>query len=450
MNILFLTLLDFKSIDEKNIYTDLLREFYKNGHSVYAISPVERRKKQKTKLIQTDKATILKLKIGNTQKTNIIEKGISTVSIESQFIYGIKNFFSDVRFELVIYSTPPITFCNAIEFVRKRDRATTYLLLKDIFPQNAVDIGIMTKQGLRGIIYRITFCNAIEFVRKRDRATTYLLLKDIFPQNAVDIGIMTKQGLRGIIYRIFRAKEKKLYRISDHIGCMSQANVNYILEHNPEIDPNIVEVCPNSVEVIDMSVEEEIRKDIRSKYEIPLDKKVFVYGGNLGRPQGINFMIKCLKSQEKNKDVFFLIVGDGTEFDKIEAYVHRDKPSNVRLMKRLPKEDYDKMVGACDVGMIFLDHRFTIPNFPSRLLSYMQAKIPVLAVTDPNTDIGKVIVDGGFGWWCESNSLKGVNKQLQYILKADLSTFKRKEYCCLKEHYSTDISYRIIMRAINH
>lgn len=403
MNILFLTLLDFKSIDEKNIYTDLLREFYKNGHSVYAISPVERRKKQKTKLIQTDKATILKLKIGNTQKTNIIEKGISTVSIESQFIYGIKNFFSDVRFELVIYSTPPITFCNAIEFVRKRDRATTYLLLKDIFPQNAVDIGIMTKQGLRGIIYRI-----------------------------------------------FRAKEKKLYRISDHIGCMSHANVNYILEHNPEIDPNIVEVCPNSVEVIDMSVEEEIRKDIRRKYKIPLDKKVFVYGGNLGKPQGIDFMIECLKSQEKNKEVFFLIVGDGTEFDKIEAYVHSDRPSNVRLMKRLPKEDYDKMVGACDVGMIFLDHRFTIPNFPSRLLSYMQAKIPVLAVTDPNTDIGKVIVDGGFGWWCESNSLKGFNKQLQYILKADLSTFKRKEYCCLKEHYSTDISYRIIMRAINH
>ena len=91
-------------------------------------------------------------------------------------------------------------------------------------------------------------------------------------------------------------------------------------------------------------------------------------------------------------DVFFLIVGDGTEFAKIEAYVNEDKPSNVKLMKRLPKEDYDKMVGACDVGMIFLDHRFTIPNFPSRLLSYMQAKIPVLACTDVNTDIGKIAV----------------------------------------------------------
>ena len=83
MNVLFLTLLDFNSIDEHNIYTDLLREFVKHGHEVYVISPVERRKKQKTKLLRGEKATILKLRIGNTQKTNIIEKGISTINIES-------------------------------------------------------------------------------------------------------------------------------------------------------------------------------------------------------------------------------------------------------------------------------------------------------------------------------------------------------------------------------
>ena len=81
MNVLFLTLLDFDSINEHNIYTDLLREFVKHGHAVYVISPVERRKKQKTKLLREEKATILKLRIGNTQKTNIIEKGISTINI---------------------------------------------------------------------------------------------------------------------------------------------------------------------------------------------------------------------------------------------------------------------------------------------------------------------------------------------------------------------------------
>ena len=150
--------------------------------------------------------------------------------------------------------------------------------------------------------------------------------------------MMSKSGIKGIIYKIFRNKEKKLYRISDCIGCMSKANVDYILTHNPEVNPSSVEVCPNSVDVIDMSVNERIRKEIRSKYDIPLDKTVFVYGGNLGKPQGIDFMIECLKSQENKEDSFFLIVGDGTEYEKIEAYINMDKPNNMKLMKRLPKK----------------------------------------------------------------------------------------------------------------
>lgn len=398
MNILFLTLLDFDSLNQRNIYTDLLREFVKGGHDVCVISPVERRTKRKTTVIFEEHVKILKLQIGNTQKTNIIEKGISTVSIEPKFISGINKYFADVKFDLIMYSTPPITFCNAIEFVKKRDGARTYLLLKDIFPQNAVDIGMMSKTGLKGIIYRA-----------------------------------------------FRNKEKKLYKISDYIGCMSQANMDYILKHNPEIDPTKVEICPNCVEVIDMSVDEKTRIEIRKKYGIPVEKKVFVYGGNLGKPQGIEFMIECLKSQEKNENVFFLIVGDGTEFDKIESYVDTEKPLNVKLMKRLPKEDYDKMVGACDVGMIFLDHRFTIPNFPSRLLSYMQAKIPVFAVTDSNTDVGKNIVKGKFGWWCESNDVNAFSIIVSKIVR-ETECLGDVEWNYLNQEYTSSRGYEIIIR----
>jgi len=88
------------------------------------------------------------------------------------------------------------------------------------------------------------------------------------------------------------------------------------------------------VEVVDLSVDEETRRTIRTKYGIPLDKKVFIYGGNLGKPQGIPFLIECLKSQEKNEEAFFLIVGDGTEFDKLEAYFNEAQRGNMKLMKR--------------------------------------------------------------------------------------------------------------------
>lgn len=398
MNVLFLSIAEFDSIYQRELYPDLLREFMNNGHEIYVVSTSERRNKEQTRIINENHCHILKVKVGNITKSGMIEKGIATLLIESQFKNAISKYFYNIKFDLILYSTPPITLANTISFVKKRDSARTYLLLKDIFPQNAVDIGILSKTGIKGIIYKI-----------------------------------------------FKKKEKKLYQISDYIGCMSQANIDYLLKHNVEIEPSKVEISPNCVDVVDMSVNSRMRQVIRNKYNIPLDKKVFIYGGNLGKPQGIDFMIQCLKSQSHNDDVFFVIVGDGTEFEKIETYINDEKPSNVKLMKRLPKDDYDSMVGACDVGMIFLDHRFTIPNFPSRLLSYMQAKIPILAVTDPNTDIGKIIVDGGFGWWCESIDVSEFSNIVQNINVIHTNEYGDRAWKYLCDEYSVNKQYKTII-----
>lgn len=397
MNILFLTLIDMTSIHDKGIYQDLLRQFVKAGHRVYVASPSERRTGQPTRMLDGG-CKILKVKIGNVQKTNLIEKGISTVLMESQFKAAIAKYLADVKFDLVMYSTPPITFANVVAYIKKRDGAKSYLLLKDIFPQNAVDMGMM-------------------------RPT----------------------GLKAPLYWFFRKKEEKLYRESDYIGCMSGANVDFVVKHNPKVDPAKVEICPNSIEAQDMSVSEAVREELRRKYDIPLDKKVFVYGGNLGRPQGIPFLIRCLQSQKDNPDAFFLVVGSGTEYGALARFVETEKPANVKLMSRLPKEDYDRLVAACDVGMIFLDHRFTIPNFPSRLLSYMQAKLPVLACTDPNTDVGAVAVKGGFGWWCESNSTEGFDTCVKEACEAALPEMGQAGFDYLLDNYQASQGYETIL-----
>lgn len=398
MNVLFMTIGKMDDIEEHTIYCDLLRYFRDAGHSVYTISPYEKRTGLQTAYEEKNGIHMLHVRTGNvTGMVNLIEKGLAQLSIEPIFIKAIKKYYSNVKFDLVMYSTPPITFCNAIEYVKRRDNAKTYLLLKDIFPQNAVDIGMMSKSGIKGHLYKF-----------------------------------------------FRNKEKKLYGLSDYIGCMSPANVEYVKQNNPEIDNYRVEVCPNCIEVVDKSINEEERRSIRKKYDIPLEKRVFVYGGNLGKPQGIDFLIECLHSQENSKDNYFLIVGDGTEYGKIEEFVKSSNQNNIRLMKRLPQEDYDTMVGACDVGMIFLDHRFTIPNFPSRVLSYMQAKIPVLACTDSNTDIGKIIEEAGFGSWCESNDVNGFVECVNKIMQ--IQSVAEKEWNYLNKYYSTRNGYDIIMK----
>ena len=398
MIVLFMTIGKMDDIEEHTIYCDLLRYFRDAGHSVYTISPYEKRTGLQTAYEEKNGIHMLHVRTGNvTGMVSLIEKGLAQLSIEPIFIKAIKKYYSNVKFDLVMYSTPPITFCNAIEYVKRRDNAKTYLLLKDIFPQNAVDIGMMSKSGIKGHLYKF-----------------------------------------------FRNKEKKLYGLSDYIGCMSPANVEYVKQNNPEIDNYRVEVCPNCIEVVDKSINAEERRSIRKKYDIPLEKRVFVYGGNLGKPQGIDFLIECLHSQENSKDNYFLIVGDGTEYGKIEEFVKSSNQNNIRLMKRLPQEDYDTMVGACDVGMIFLDHRFTIPNFPSRVLSYMQAKIPVLACTDPNTDIGKIIEEAGFGSWCESNDVNGFVECVNKIMQ--IQSVAEKEWNYLNKYYSTRNGYDIIMK----
>ncbi len=403
MNVLFISISSLPHVSEHGISLDLLHEFQRRGHHVYILCALEKRDRRETTLSEEAGCSILRVKIGNNKKANIIEKGLTTVLLPRKYIAAIKEYYSDVKFDLVLYPTPPITQADTVRYIKKRDGARSYLLLKDIFPQNAADIGMMSKSGLKGLLFNH-----------------------------------------------FRKVEKKLYQISDGIGCMSQANVAYVLRHNPEVDPKKVEVCPNSIEVSDKSVPAETRRAIREKYQIPQDKTVFVYGGNLGKPQDIPFIIECLKKVKNNENAFFVIVGDGTEYGKLAAYVEAEKQNNLKLMQRLPKDDYDTLVGACDVGLIFLDHRFTIPNFPSRLLSYMQAKIPVFAVTDPNTDIGKVISDGDFGWWCESNDAAHFSNIIETIVHSDIQRLGENGYDYLAAHYSTELAYSIIMNHINH
>ncbi|MDP5200701.1 glycosyltransferase family 4 protein [Flavobacterium sp. DG2-3] len=400
MKVLFLTMVKINSFTERGIYNDLLRQFFNKGHEVFAVCPIERREKTKTFLKIEEEGRILNVKTFNLQKTNIIEKGVGTLAIENQFLSAIKKHFCNVKFDLIIYSTPPITFSKVISFIKTRDKAYSYLLLKDIFPQNAIDMKMLKKNG--------------------------------------------------ILHRMFLRKEKRLYNLSDTIGCMSEANMNYILEHNPSINQKKVEVNPNSIQPIVILQSEEDKIIIKKKYNLPLDKKIFVYGGNLGKPQGIDFLLETIK-YNCNKNAFFLIVGSGTEYNRINQWFKREQPNNALLLNGLPKNEYDNLLNTCDVGMIFLHKDFTIPNFPSRLLSYLEMKIPIIAATDANTDIGTVIEKNECGFAVISGNLKDMNDAVDKMIlnKHKYDLMKENAWNLLQKEYKVERSYDIIIKKIN-
>lgn len=398
MNVLFLTLAEVYDLNDHDIYQDLMRCFASHGHRVYVVTGAQRSKGLKTKLYESCGCQILRVKVGNQTRCSIIEKGISTVMLQYQYLRAVKKYLKNVSFDLILYATPPITLMPMIKKLKRRNKCKTYLMLKDIFPQNAVDLGMMSAGGF--------------------------------------------------LHRYFRNQERKLYEISDNIGCMSPANIAYLQEHNSIADEKVA-LCPNALQARDslqISLDRVIK--LKEQYGIAKDRRVLVYGGNLGKPQGIPFLMRCLDASKDRSDMFFLIVGGGTEFSKLKSFLNEKNITNARLIEHLPRDTYYELMCTADVGMIFLDHRFTIPNFPSRILPYMENQMPVACVTDVVTDVGRIAQENGFGWRCASNDIQGFMQMLDQIASSDITWMGRLARKYLEQNYAVENCYQEITKKV--
>lgn len=380
-----------------------MRYFVGQGHHVTIISPIERRENLKGSLIENEDHRILRVRTLNNQKTNVIEKLLATTSIDYIIKRSIKSHLQDFHFDMAIYSTPPITLVSTIKYLKKTFKVSTYLLLKDIFPQNAVDLGMIKKSSF--------------------------------------------------FYSYFRKKERILYDLSDKIGCMSQANVDYVLTNNRNLTEAKVEICPNSLEPTKLAVNQGEQSELKESFGITSNQTIFIYGGNLGKPQGVDFLIEILESLRNNKNAYFIIIGSGTEFPRLMTWFNSKNPDNVIIKSYVPKVEYDQYVQISDVGLIFLDYNFTIPNYPSRLLGYLENSKPILAFTDDASDIGKNAEQRGYGRWGYSNDIANAKKLIEYFVTADkheISQMGATGKAFYLNNYQVNHSYAMIMNSFNH
>lgn len=329
------------------IYTDLAEALYESGHEITVAVSEQARNKQNTEIKKERSFDVLRVVTGNYYDVGLIEKGITTLKIPVLMRKGISKYLGDREFDLILFEAPPVTNAGLVAWAKKKFNCPAYLMLKDIFPQNAVDLGIMKRNGL--------------------------------------------------LYRYFIAKEKKLYQTADFIGCMSIANKNYIIEHNPWLDYRKLEIFPNTKRITN-NIETK-GFPMRERYGIPEEACVFLFGGNMGRPQYIELLCKAIKECKNESGIYFLFVGRGTDRYKLEQTIEANDIKNALLIENLPRDEYEQITKECNVGLIVLDPHFTIPNYPSRILSYMEYAKPVLAVTDKITDLKDLIEEAQCGEW---------------------------------------------------
>lgn len=389
MDILYLTLSD-PDIHSTGIYADLVNALADKGHAVTIVYADDPTVTVKTYLKNEGRnIEMLRVRCGRVFGVNFIIKGINTLRVEPLLRQAIRKYLADRHYDLVIYATPPVTFANVIRFCKKKYGCKSLLMLKDIFPQNAVDLGLI--------------------------------------------------GNGGPIHLFFRNKEKSLYELSDKIGCMSEKNVEYVTSHNSKETAGKCFIFPNTIDV------KKAKKPL--EHEKSDDVVRFVFGGNLGKPQAIDFLLKAISSERirNNKKLSFMFIGNGSETEKVRSAAAGLE--NMEFKGFLPPDEYNAIMNNCDVGLISLDSRFTIPNYPSRTLGYMSMGKPILALTDRNTDIKELIEDEAkCGKWCASDDIEAFAEACEWFLEhiSDLKGLGQNGYDYLVKNFDVSRSVELI------
>jgi glycosyltransferase involved in cell wall biosynthesis len=348
------------------IYTDLAEALHEAGHEITVAVSEQARNLSQTQMKKERGFDVLRVVTGNYYDVGLIEKGITTLRIPTLMKKGISQYLSDRRFDFILYEAPPVTNASLVSWAKKKFQCSSYLMLKDIFPQNAADIGIMKKSSP--------------------------------------------------VFKFFKHKEKKLYESADIIGCMSKANKEYIVNHNPWLNENKIELFPNTKKITDGT--DLVKQEMRHNYSIPEDACVFLFGGNMGKPQYVDLLCKAIIDCKDDNNVFFLFVGRGTERYKLEETIKNEEIKNAIVIENLPRDQYEQITKESDVGLIILDPRFTIPNYPSRILSYMEYSKPVIAATDRSTDLKELVESSNCGEWVWSGDKDGFVEVIRRFSKS--------------------------------
>jgi O26-antigen biosynthesis N-acetyl-L-fucosamine transferase len=217
---------------------------------------------------------------------------------------------------------------------------------------------------------------------------SYLILRDIFPQWAVDAGILRK----GLAWYFLCRKERQQYLNADVIGVQSPSNLHYFDDKFPSLKARkevLYNWSPRNEPDIPCT-------SFRKLWGLE-NKVVFIYGGNIGVAQDMDNLLRLATNVAANKDICFVFVGSGSEVDRLSRQIELNGLQNVRIFPALEPMQYQGMVSEFDVGLLSLDRRLTTHNVPGKLLGYLYNGLPVLASLNPGNDLFALLEENGAG-----------------------------------------------------
>ncbi len=270
-------------------------------------------------------------------------------------------------------------------------------------------------------------------VKNKYGARFILNLQDIFPQNAIDLGVLKNK----IIIKFFEAIEKFAYKNADIITFHSEGGRRFVIE-NKHVPKEKVVSLPNWVDFSPYGIPS--KKDFKKEYGLD-GKKVLLFAGIMGPAQGLEFLVEVAEASQKFEDIVFLLVGGGMEEEKIKFLVQKKQVKNIIFKNFISKDDYPDLVRSADVGIVCLSEKNKTPFVPGKFLGYMAAGKSVLAFLNKESDAFDLVKKAECGYAIESGNLNGAVAAIQKINEMnfnDLNEIGLRGEKHAKENFSLD------------
>lgn len=329
---------------------------------------------------------VIRVKTLPHHKVNFVIRGISQLTMPYIFFSRINKYLKD-KVDVVIVYSPPLPLANVGKALKKKYGAKFILNVQDIFPQNAIDLGV---------------------------------LKNKF------------------IINYFERLESRAYESADKIVVHSEGNRKFLIQKKRLFEDK-VQVLHNW---IDITPYRNTEKDgyFRKKYGLE-DKFIILFAGVIGPSQGLDLIVNAANELKDVSALTFLFVGDGTEKNKLIKKAEHFQLKNVVFKPFVSKEEYPKLVKDADVGMICLSSKNKTPVVPGKILGYMAASVPVLAFLNKESDGHQIIKDAQCGYSeVSDNPIKATEIILKIYNERDkLKQYGENGFNYVLRHFSKDV-----------
>ncbi|MCZ6664117.1 MAG: glycosyltransferase family 4 protein, partial [Gammaproteobacteria bacterium] len=337
---------------------DLAAEMLNQGHKPVVIVPaVDLASAWETEVM--DGVTVLRLAAPRMRDIGHVRRTLSELSLSFLMLHRLrKSPYGKIRWDLVAWYSPTIFFGPLVWFLKRSSGCRTYLILRDIFPEWALDLGLMRK---------------------------------------------------GVAYAFFRGIANLQYAVADTIGVQTRSNLAYLARWAGRPD-KCVEVLHNW-----QAQAPSVGSTINVAATPLAGRKIIVYIGNMGVAQGMDILVDLAQSLRHHDDFGFIFVGRGSQVPRLKATVASRGMSNTLFFDEVDSREMPGLLAQCFIGLLALDPRHRTHNIPGKFLTYLLAGLPVLARVNPGTDLAHLINDEGVGRAYDSVSAVALREFLEDI-----------------------------------